>query len=330
MTRPPERTRAAGAPARTPDPGVAEWFRRRTSRATEYDAADLAARRAAQSVSVSCVLPARNEAATVAGVVEAAASLRPALIDDILVVDAGSTDQTAAAASRAGARVVLDASLPPGPPCVGKGDALWRSLGAVDTDLVVFVDTDIRNPSPLFFTGLLGPLLCDDDVQFVKAFYDRPIEVDGVLAAAGGGRVTELAARPLLNLHWPHLAGLAQPLSGEYAGRRTALEQVPFFTGYGVEFGLVVDLAETFGTDAIAQVDLGRRVHRNQPLEALSRMALGIHLVAQQRLAESGRARAGGVLSTVYHQIGRDDRGAARLSTTTVDIRERPPRQPGG
>lgn len=312
------------------NPSVEDWFARRTFRVADYAVEDLVARRTRQSVTVSCVLPARNEVATVGGVVAAAVALQPHLVDEVIVVDAGSTDGTADAAARAGARVVVDDSLPPGPPCRGKGDALWRSLGAVDGDLVVFVDTDIRNPSPSFVVGLLGPLLTHADVHFVKAFYDRPIELDGVTAASGGGRVTELTARPLLNLYWPHLSGLAQPLSGEYAGRRTALEQVPFFTGYGVEFGLVVDLADAFGSDAIAQVDLGRRVHRNQSLPALSRMAMGINLVARRRAEQPDDAPDSGTTSARYHQVQRSADGTARLTASTVEVHERPPRRGHG
>lgn len=238
------------------------------------------------------MLPARNEAPTIGKVVDVVNGLAGVLVDEIVVVDSASTDDTARVAAAHGARVhSADMLLPRFGPCLGKGDALWRSLTATGGDIVVFLDTDITNPDARFVTGLLGPLLTVDTVHLVKAFYDRPVKLERVQYASGGGRVTELAARPLLNMFWPELAGLVQPLSGEYAARRPLLESLPFFTGYGVELGILIDTLAQVGPDAIAQVDLARRVHRNQSLPALSRMAFGILQVAQQRLAAEGRAQ---------------------------------------
>ena len=158
----------------------------------------------------------------------------------------------------------------------GKGEALWKSLLVTRGDIIVWVDTDIVNIHPRFVYGIIGPLLLNPQVQFVKGFYRRPLKVGYKMEAGGGGRVTELTARPLLNLFYPELSGVIQPLAGEYAGRREALERVPFFSGYGVETGLLIDIYERYGLNAIAQVDLLERIHHNQRLEALSKMSFAI------------------------------------------------------
>jgi glucosyl-3-phosphoglycerate synthase len=261
----------------------------------------------------------------VQGVVRACASLAGQLVDELVVLDGGSTDGTADLAVAEGARVHTDRHIlsEHGPP-QGKGDALWRSLSVTSGDLVVFVDTDIRNPDPRFVWALLGPLLQEPGIGFVKAFYDRPVTLGGELHPTGGGRVTELMARPLLNLFWPQLAGLVQPLSGEYAGRRELLEQLPFFTGYGVELGLLVDILADRGPDAIAQVDLYERVHRNQDVDALSRMAHGILQVAMRRLGVSAAGAAELGLPARYVQFVRED-GHVRPRGQSVQVIERPP-----
>src|SRR4029453_6495501 len=194
----------------------------------------------------------------------------------------------------------------------GKGEALWKSLHVCKGDLICFVDADIRNFHARFVYGLLGPLPEDPEIQYVKAFCERPIRERNALRATGGGRVTELLARPVINLLWPELAGVVQPLSGEYAGRRETLEQVPFFSGYGVELGLLVDIAARFGVDAIAQVDLDRRVHRNQDMQALGRMSFGILQAVFLPLAEGG------------------PRGAGSLPPPPCPVPRRGPRAPAG
>jgi hypothetical protein len=171
----------------------------------------------------------------------------------------------------------------------GKGEALWKSLKVLTGDIVAWIDTDITNPSPRFVYGLLGPLLFNEDIVYVKGFYERPISLGGIAKPTGGGRVTELMARPLLNYLYPELAGLTQPLSGEFAGRREALMQIGFFTGYGVESSMLIDLVSLYGRDALAQVDLEVRHHKNQDLQSLSKMAFGIADVILQRAAMHGR-----------------------------------------
>ena len=178
--------------------------------------------------------------------------------------------------------------LPTVPSVPGKGEALWRSLAATTGDIVVFVDADLLAFHSDYVTGLIGPLLTDPSVHFVKAMYDRPLADGAVVHAGGGGRVTELVARPLLNLHWPQLAGFVQPLAGEYAARRHLLERLPFATGYGVEIGLLIDALNTAGLDAMAQVDLGERRHRHHDDLRLGRMAAEIWQTALARLHHDG------------------------------------------
>jgi glucosyl-3-phosphoglycerate synthase len=281
-----------------------EWFGNRTFHHSQFEPpAKLRAAKERLRLSVSVCLPTRDEAATVGGIVRSLRRNlleRARLIDEIVVMDAGSGDDTAAIAQAEGAQVFFEHDVLPGEgPGSGKGEALWKSLHACQGDLICFVDADIRNFHARFVYGLLGPLLADPEIQYVKAFYERPIRERNALRATGGGRVTELLARPVINLLWPELAGIVQPLSGEYAGRRETLEQVPFFSGYGVELGLLVDIAARFGVDAIAQVDLDRRVHRNQDMQALGRMSFGILQAVFLRLAEEGRSAPGNFATTL-------------------------------
>lgn len=305
---------------------VGDWFRRRTFDADAYDVDALADRKVRQGTSVSVVLPAHNEETTIGGVIRTVMTLAGTLVDEVVVVDGGSTDQTQQVAADHGARVhIAAATFPEYGPALGKGDALWRSLAVTSGEIVVFVDTDIRNPDPRFVSGLLGPLLTNADIDLVKAFYDRPMELDGTLHPTGGGRVTELLARPLLNLFWPELAGLVQPLSGEYAGRRSLLEAIPFCTGYGVEIGMLIDTLVLRGPGAIGQVDVKRRVHRNQHLSALSRMAFGVAQATLQRMSPADRAKIP-ELPVTYRQFVRGDDGLVALrDADKVENIERPP-----
>jgi glucosyl-3-phosphoglycerate synthase len=309
-----------------------EWFGKRTFHYSQFEPAKLRAAKERLGLTVSVCLPTRDEAATVGTIVKSLRKSlleRSRLIDEIVVMDAGSVDDTVTIALAEGARVFREQDvLPEVGPGSGKGEALWKSLHACRGDLICWIDADIRNFQPRFVYGLLGPLLLDPEVLYVKAFYERPIRERNALRSTGGGRVTELVARPLLNLLWPQLAGVVQPLAGEYAGRRVALEQVPFSSGYGVELGLLVDLAERFGLDAIAQVDLERRVHRNQDVQALGRMSFGILQAVFQRLVEEGRAAPGTYGTTLvqfsnqlreYHMEPREIVTMRRPPIVTVD-----------
>ncbi|MER5710082.1 glucosyl-3-phosphoglycerate synthase [Streptomyces sp. NPDC002122] len=283
---------------------------------------------AKRNTKVSVVLPALNEEATVGDIVavirrELMSEAVP-LVDELVVLDSGSTDRTAEMAAAAGARVVArDAILPRIPAVPGKGEVLWRSLMVTSGDVICFVDADLRDFSADFVTGIVGPLLTDPDVDFVKAMYDRPFgaEPDGLASGktpGQGGRVTELVARPLLNLHWPQLAGFVQPLGGEYAARRSLLERLPFPVGYGVELGLLVDALHTVGLDALAQVDVGVRKHRHQDERALGRMAAAIYRTAQLRLSR------GHLVRPRLTQFERGEEGFTPR-TYAVDTEERPP-----
>ncbi|NSC22426.1 glucosyl-3-phosphoglycerate synthase [Streptomyces albus subsp. chlorinus] len=322
---------------------VGHWLRRRSWRAADRPLEALLAAKRRTGTTVSVVLPALNEEATVGDIVSVIrrelASPHPgagsALVDELVVMDSGSTDRTGEVAAAAGATVVhRDEVLPRVPARHGKGEVLWRSLMATRGDIVCFVDADLREFSPDFVTGIVGPLLTEPEVQLVKAMYDRPLRD----SPGGGGRVTELVARPLLNLHWPRLAGIVQPLGGEYAARRSLLERLPFPVGYGVELGLLVDALDLVGLDALAQVDVGVRLHRNQDGQALGRMATAIYATAERRIARGpgadghGGARrdADGLLTgrsgvTPLTQFERGEEGSFVPRSHLVDAEERPP-----
>lgn len=268
---------------------VDRWFAQNTYHNSEFeDVNALLAMKAKQGLTISLGLPALNEGETIGKIVRTmkqALMVDAPLLDEIVLIDSNSTDNTADIALAQGIPMFQHSEiLPEMGTFKGKGEALWKSLHVLKGDLIVWVDTDIANIHPRFVYGLVGPLLKVPHVQYVKGYYQRPIQMGGKLQAFGGGRVTELVARPLFNLFYPELSGVIQPLSGEYAGRRAALMQVPFFSGYGVETGLLIDLLEKFGLDAIAQTDLEVRIHRNQELSSLSRMAFAIMQVFIARM----------------------------------------------
>ena len=297
------------------------WLDGHTSTAADWHVDAL---QAAKQETVAVMLPALNEAATVGEIVTTIhEELHGGLVDDLVVLDSGSTDDTAQVAADHGARVVrLDEVFPSLPAMRGKGEAMWRALAATDADLVVFVDADLRSFTASYITGLLGPLLTDPGIQLVKAVYERPLVEGDSVVPAGGGRVTELVARPLLNLYWPQLAGIIQPLAGEYAARRSLLSRLPFPVGYGVEFALLVDTAEMFGVDAIAQVDLGVRLHRHHDERRLGLMAAQIMQTALRRLDPQMHAsRSVGQALAQFDRVGHDFVGTWHA---IVDV-ERPP-----
>jgi glucosyl-3-phosphoglycerate synthase len=267
-----------------PSPAAEQWARARSFQHSAFSAEQIAADR---SESVSVCLPARECAATIGPIVRELVALRDrGAVDEVVVVDAASPDDTAEVAALAGAEVVQEAALLPGyGEVLGKGDAMWRALSVLDGELVCFLDADTEGFSSHFAVGLLGPLVADDSVQLVKGFYRRPLGD----SENGGGRVNHLAARPALELFYPDLAAVRQPLGGEVAARRALLEQLPFVTGYGVEIAMLIDAWREVGLDALAQVDLD--VHRNQhqPLAALTPMATTVLATIAKRLWREGR-----------------------------------------
>lgn len=309
---------------------VDKWFAENTFGGDEFaDIEQLVALKQRQGVTISLALPALNESATIGPLLDTikGALLDGApLLDEIVLIDSNSTDDTRAIAAARGIPVhIHQRILPHYGSFAGKGEALWKSLYVTMGDIVVWIDTDIHDIHPRFVYGLLGPLLREPRLQFTKGFYRRPIMHDGALVAAGGGRVTELAARPLFNLFYPALSGFLQPLSGEYAGRRATLERQPFFTGYGVETGLLIDLLHDVGLEAMAQVDLQQRVHRNQDLYDLSKMSFAIIQVIMDRLEARHRLHLVDPVNASLKLIQYAADGGFHLDVRHIRDHERPP-----
>jgi glucosyl-3-phosphoglycerate synthase len=305
---------------------AASWFRGRSSTWRDWPLPRVLADKARHSSRISLVIPARNEAHTVAGIVaELTRTLQKdaPLLDEVIVIDSDSTDDTAHIAARAGATVFrasdIATELGSRP---GKGEALWKSLFVADGDLLVFVDGDLTDWGPHFVTGLLGPLLADENIQLVRAAYTRLRSGPDGSVTADGGRLTELVARPLLSLYWPELTGVAQPLAGEWAVRRSLIEALPIPVGYGVELSTLLDTASRHGLDAIAQVHLGRRGHRHRSDREMALAATELLAVAESRRGHRAMAGSAPVRLQQFEPAA-DGWGTpvARL----VEIDERPP-----
>ncbi|OGO67225.1 MAG: glucosyl-3-phosphoglycerate synthase [Chloroflexi bacterium RIFCSPLOWO2_02_FULL_71_16] len=308
---------------------VDRWFAENTFSSAECaDLRRLVDAKERQGLRISVGLPALNEEATIRGVIHAIRTRlmeRIPLVDELVVIDSDSTDRTREIAEAEGVPVhVHQRILPECGAYAGKGETLWKSLHVLTGDLVVWVDTDVTSFHPKFVYGILGPLLMRPDVQFVKAFYQRPLRIGGEIQATGGGRVTELTARPVLNLFFPELSGIVQPLSGEQGGRRALLEQLPFFSTYGVETGLLIDTLQRAGLGAIAQVDMKQRIHRNQSLYALSKMSFEILQVALRRVGEARGERLWEDANSTMKLIKPED-GRLHLELHDITTIERPP-----
>jgi glucosyl-3-phosphoglycerate synthase len=315
---------ARAVPAR-----VERWFGEANFHHAEFaDLRRLVQLKEKQGLTVSLVLPTLDEEETIGPIVRRAMREmmgRVPLVDEILVIDSVSTDRTREIAEAEGARVVQHPDvLSRYGSFRGKGEALWKSVYETSGDIIVWADTDVRNWHPRMVYGTLGPLLHEPRLQYVKGYYQRPIVSDGVLKEGGGGRVTELVARPLINLFYPELSGMIQPLAGEYAGRRALLEAIPFFTGYAVEIGHLIDAAERVGIEGLGQVDLERRIHRNQELEGLSRMSFVILQAVMKRLEERRKARLFAELGSTM-KLPRSGKGRLALEVIELADQERPP-----
>ncbi|MGB9634377.1 MAG: glucosyl-3-phosphoglycerate synthase, partial [Chloroflexaceae bacterium] len=306
------------------------WFAENTFSSTEYDDLQrLLALKQQQGVRISLGLPTLNEEQTIGeiiGQVQEHLIEKTPLLDEVVLIDSGSQDRTREIAAAHGIPVYIHQEiLPQYGAFYGKGEALWKSLYVLTGDIIAWCDTDIKNFHPRFVYGVIGPLLRERRLVYSKGFYRRPIQFGEKVQASGGGRVTELTARPLLNLFYPELSGMLQPLSGEYAGRRFALEAVPFFTGYGVETGLLIDLLERHGLNSLAQVDLLERIHRNQELVPLSKMAFAITQVVIQRLEQRQRASLLEPVNQTMKLITQREDGSFHLELREIRDHERPP-----
>lgn len=292
------------------------WYRSNTYAHDAFPPERLAAER---ETTVSVCLPSRNEARTIGPILNQLVPLRECgVVDQIVVVDR-SSDGTARIARELGAEVHdQDDLMPELGPVLGKGDAMWRALPILIGKVICFLDADSEQFGPHFACGVLGPLLCRRGTSFVKGFYRRPFRVGTTTMPDGGGRVTELTARPLLNLFYPNLAGVEQPLAGEIAAPRELLEQLPFATGYGVDIGLLIDAYSRVGLDAIAQVDLDVRQNAHQPLRDLGPMAYSVLQTVARRLEREGRLR--GPLPATFTATGAEAPHAA-----IIEPLERPP-----
>jgi glucosyl-3-phosphoglycerate synthase len=324
-----EAAERAASTGRSVPARVDRWFAESSFHHQEFgDLRRLMTLKEQQGVTISAILPTLNESATIADIVRRARTElmeKVPFLDELLVIDSDSDDDTRELAEAEGARVVRHPEvLSRYGSYRGKGEALWKSLYETSGDLVVWSDTDIRDWHPRFLYGTVGPLLTESRIGYVKAFYQRPIVEGGQLKEGGGGRVTELVARPLINLFFPELSGYIQPLSGEYAGRREHLERIPFFTGYAVEIGHLIDLVDRLGLNGLGQVDLDIRIHRNQELEGLSRMSFVILQAVMKRLEERRRARLFAELGSTM-KLPRSGPNELSLEVIELADAERPP-----
>ena len=270
------------------------WLDKNTFHYSEFsDLHQLVEEKQKKNLKISLCLPTLNEEKTIAKeiiILKSELMTRYPLVDELIVIDSGSTDKTLDIADSFGADVYIANEILPGlEQFKGKGENLWKALYITKGDIIVYIDADIKNIHHRFAYGLIGPLLLGDQIKYTKAFYDRPIAIGkNKIRPTGGGRVTELVIRPLFSLFFPELTQIIQPLSGEYAGFREIFENIPFPIGYGVETSMILDIYDKWGLDVIAQVDLDRRIHRNQDTKALGRMAFAILKTFINRQKRSG------------------------------------------
>lgn len=306
-----------------------QWLAQRTFHHSNFwDIKWLVEEKERQGLTISLCLPTLNEEKTIGQeivILKAELFDRYPLLDEIAVVDSGSTDGTCEIAESFGADVYIASEhLPEEGEQRGKGENLWKALYLLRGDIIVYVDADIKNIHPRFVYGLVGPLIQDPEVHYVKAFYDRPIAYSGVLRPTGGGRVTEILIRPLFSLFYPELTAILQPLSGEYAGRRSILEQIPYPVGYGIETAMIIDIYQKLGLDAFAQTDLDQRVHRNQETTSLGRMAFGVLRTFMSRLEREQMIELKRVLPAIMRQYEVSDGAYRQVEHVIEEVERRP------
>ena len=306
-----------------------DWVQRNTFHHDEFsDLDELLELKDRKDLRISLAFPAYNEESTIGAEIELIREElleKYPLLDELAVMDSGSTDRTREISELAGAEVYrCDEILPELGNYPGKGENLWKSLYVLKGDLIVWLDADIKNLHPKFVYGLVGPLLKHDRLMFVKAFYQRPLSIPGEESEYGGGRVTEILVRPLLSLFFPALASMYQPCSGECAGRRELFEKLPFACGYGIETGMLIDIYHRFGREAMAQTNLNLRLHRNQPAWALGKMGFEILHAFLKRVEDLGLVELAAELNRSYRKLemGPD---LYSLKEEKVQIHERPP-----
>ena len=316
------------APAKPPVK-VEGWLRTNTFHHSQFaDIQKLVEAKKRQGLKISLCLPTLNEEATIGKeivIIKSELMTRHGLLDEIAVIDSGSTDATCETARSFGASVHAAADILPGLGArKGKGENLWKAIYQLQGDIIVYVDADIKNIHARFVYGLLGPLLQSPAIKYVKAFYDRPLTPSKNVRMAGGGRVTEILIRPLFSLFFPELSAVIQPLSGEYAARREVLERIPFPIGYGVETSHLIDIYRKFGMGALAQTDLDQRVHRNQSTQALGKMSFGILETFLHRCRELNIISGLPEISTIMRQFQWHENGYEPIELSIPEF-ERPP-----
>ncbi|MDX9799928.1 MAG: glucosyl-3-phosphoglycerate synthase [Spirochaetia bacterium] len=306
-----------------------KWLKENTYHHSEFvNIADLVKEKKKKGYKISLCIPTLNEEKTIGKeiiIFKSELMNRVPLVDEIAVIDSGSTDKTREIASSYGADVYLSTDiLPDIEKKKGKGENLWKAIYQLDGDIIVYIDADIKNIHPRFVYGLLGPLIYRDEVMYVKAFYDRPLAFSDGIRPTGGGRVTEILVRPLFSLFYPELTPIIQPLSGEYAVRREVLEKIPFPIGYGVETSHLIDIYHKWGMEAFAQTDLDQRVHRNQPTRDLGKMAFGILQAFFKRLSAHDIVKYKEFESNILRQFQAHDN---KFEVIEIHIKEeeRPP-----
>ena len=308
---------------------ISTWLQTHTFHHGEFwDILKLVEEKKRKGLKISLCIPTLNEEKTIGKeivIFKSELMDRYPLIDEFAVIDSGSTDRTREVTAAYGADVYYSGDILPAHGFKrGKGENLWKAIYQLQGDLIVYVDADIKNIHPRFVTGLVGPLIRNDSIQYVKAFYDRPLAFSQGVRPSGGGRVTEILVRPLFSLFFPELTALIQPLSGEYAVRRETLEAIPFPIGYGVETSHILDVYAKHGLGAFAQTDLDQRVHRNQSTLDLGKMSFGILQSFLNRIESFGMVEKLPELSNIFRQFVAEGNRYEQVTREIVE-EERPP-----